>query len=351
MSIASLNPEFTTEVWDLILKPPHDNLYDTLKSQLIRCTAASEQQKLQQLINSEELGDHKPTQLLRQMQQLLGDKLGSADLQSFLRELFLHASPEQRTHGSGLGRHLHGPGQIDGHGRQVNGGGHTYHRLDCRLHPPTSLVPSHGCNGWLQPWPLRDTASMRVAHLASLVRLHNCLHYWECAFILLPTCKINVLEIILLHFISHRHCWVQVMHSTLTWILMKELAYLLVMKCRYVYTSMVLYAWSYKNMIIIFNPFFFFSGTVRWPLKSMPGVWYTLARLATLPGISRQSHGTGRSMRLIQLIRQVVRWGAIWIVLVSIFMLIHVTLVGVKYPARNSTTLVRQGAWYPPRFT
>ncbi len=75
--VASLGPEFATEVRDLILKPSANTPYDTLKTALIKHTAASEQRK------------PKPTQLLRRMQQLLGDKLGSADFQSFLRELFL----------------------------------------------------------------------------------------------------------------------------------------------------------------------------------------------------------------------------------------------------------------------
>ncbi len=91
--VASLGPEFATEVRDLILKPPADTPYDKLKAQLIRRTAASEQRKLQQLISGEELGDRKPTQLLRRMQQLLGDKLSSADSQTFLRELFLQRLP------------------------------------------------------------------------------------------------------------------------------------------------------------------------------------------------------------------------------------------------------------------
>ena len=92
--ISSLSPEFATEVRDLVLKPPADQPYATLKAQLIKRTAASEQKKLQQLISGEELGDRKPTQLLRRMQQLLGDKLGtSADANSFLRELFLQRLP------------------------------------------------------------------------------------------------------------------------------------------------------------------------------------------------------------------------------------------------------------------
>ncbi len=73
--IGSLSPEFATEVRDLILK-----------TQLIKRTAASEQRKLQQLFNAEELGDRKPTQLLRRMQQLLGDKVGPADGNDTLRQ-------------------------------------------------------------------------------------------------------------------------------------------------------------------------------------------------------------------------------------------------------------------------
>ena len=83
--ISSLSPEVAMEVRDLLLKPPTDNPYDTLKAQLIKRTAASEQRKFLQLISSEELGDRKLTQLLRRMQHLLGDKLGTGtDANSFL---------------------------------------------------------------------------------------------------------------------------------------------------------------------------------------------------------------------------------------------------------------------------
>ena len=83
--VSSLSPEFAMKVRDLLLKSPTTDPYDTLKVHLVKCTATSEQRKLQQLISGEELGDRKPTQLLRRMQQLLGDKLGtSADANSLL---------------------------------------------------------------------------------------------------------------------------------------------------------------------------------------------------------------------------------------------------------------------------
>ena len=90
--IASLSPEVATEVWDFILKPPSDNSYDVLREQLIRRTAASEQRKLQQLFTTEHLGDRKPTQFLRRMQQLLGEHTSTTD-SAFLRELFLLKLP------------------------------------------------------------------------------------------------------------------------------------------------------------------------------------------------------------------------------------------------------------------
>lgn len=90
--VSSLSPEFATEVRDLLIQPPNETPYDTLKTQLIRRTAATDQQKLQQLLSVEELGDRRPTQLLRRMQQLVGNTPGLAD-GALLRELFLQRLP------------------------------------------------------------------------------------------------------------------------------------------------------------------------------------------------------------------------------------------------------------------
>ena len=90
--MASLSPDFATDVRDLILQPPVPHPYTTLKEQLIRRTAALEQRRLQQLITTEELGDRSPSQLLRRMQQLLGDRVAATD-GTFVRELFLQKLP------------------------------------------------------------------------------------------------------------------------------------------------------------------------------------------------------------------------------------------------------------------
>ena len=55
-------------------------------------SSISEQRRLQQLFHAEELGDRKPTQLLRRMQQLMGEQTAALD-NSFLRQLFLQRLP------------------------------------------------------------------------------------------------------------------------------------------------------------------------------------------------------------------------------------------------------------------
>ena len=81
-----------TEVQDLLFDPPEEGPYEKLKEQLIARLPDSERQKLPQLLTAEELGDRKPSQLLRKMQLLLGKKAKFIDI-SLLCELFLQRLP------------------------------------------------------------------------------------------------------------------------------------------------------------------------------------------------------------------------------------------------------------------
>lgn len=89
--IAAL-PQATAAIVRDILRAPPDNSYDRLKEELIHRTTESEQRRLQQLLTTEELGDRKPTDLLRRMHQLLGDQPDTVEA-SIFRELFLQRLP------------------------------------------------------------------------------------------------------------------------------------------------------------------------------------------------------------------------------------------------------------------
>ena len=89
--ISSLQPDIAQEIRDILISPPPTNPYDVLKSELIKRTSASEQKRFDQLLISEELGDRKPSQLLRRMRQLLGDN----NLENgILKRLFLQRLPQ-----------------------------------------------------------------------------------------------------------------------------------------------------------------------------------------------------------------------------------------------------------------
>ena len=90
--VSSLSSEYATEVWDLLFNPPAEQPYEILKRELMNCTSVSEQQRLQQLLTTEEHGDCKLSQVLWRIQQLLGVKAATMDT-TFLRELFLQRLP------------------------------------------------------------------------------------------------------------------------------------------------------------------------------------------------------------------------------------------------------------------
>ena len=71
--VSALQPDVAVEVRDIIIDRPKDKPYTALKAELIKRTSASQQRRVQILLNEVELGDGKPTRLLRHMRQLLGE--------------------------------------------------------------------------------------------------------------------------------------------------------------------------------------------------------------------------------------------------------------------------------------
>ena len=58
-----------------MISPPTETPYDVMKATLIRCTSATEQKRLHQLLIAKEHRDHQPSQLLCKMRQLLGNNV------------------------------------------------------------------------------------------------------------------------------------------------------------------------------------------------------------------------------------------------------------------------------------
>nr|VZI12855.1 unnamed protein product [Spirometra erinaceieuropaei] len=85
-----LPDEYAEELCDLLIHRPLEQPYDKLKEALVKRVAMTEERRLRQLLTGEELGDRKPSQLLRRMQQLVGERKFDT---SILRQLFLQRLP------------------------------------------------------------------------------------------------------------------------------------------------------------------------------------------------------------------------------------------------------------------
>lgn len=73
--IAKLTREAIQQVSDILLAPPDTGKYQTLKSRLLEVFEESENKQFQKLLTDLELGDQKPSQLLRRMRDLARGKL------------------------------------------------------------------------------------------------------------------------------------------------------------------------------------------------------------------------------------------------------------------------------------
>lgn len=73
--VAKLSKEIIQQASDILLSPPDIKKYDTLKNRLLACYEESENRQFQKLLSEMELGEQKPSQLLRKMRDLARDKL------------------------------------------------------------------------------------------------------------------------------------------------------------------------------------------------------------------------------------------------------------------------------------
>jgi len=71
--ISQLEYRHAAEVEDIIITPPADEPYSTLKTELVRRLSSSRDQRVRQFLTHEEMGDRKPSQFLRHLKGLALD--------------------------------------------------------------------------------------------------------------------------------------------------------------------------------------------------------------------------------------------------------------------------------------
>lgn len=90
--VASIESDVLAQVSDVIINPPADNMYKTLKDKILERFVDSEQTRLKKLLNDLVLGDKRPSFLLQEMRQLSGT--GQLD-SAILKSLWLQRLPQQ----------------------------------------------------------------------------------------------------------------------------------------------------------------------------------------------------------------------------------------------------------------
>lgn len=88
--ISNLDMEHAKAVKDIITKPPTKDRYKKIKSELIRRLSASHEEKVKKLLTHEELGDRKPSQFLRHLQDLAGPSVP----EEFIRTIWSNRLPK-----------------------------------------------------------------------------------------------------------------------------------------------------------------------------------------------------------------------------------------------------------------
>ncbi|XP_018327691.1 uncharacterized protein LOC108738667 [Agrilus planipennis] len=70
---SNLDLRYAAEVRGIIINPPATEPYATIKAALIRRLGTSQELRTKQLLGQEEIGDRKPSQFLRHLQNLTGN--------------------------------------------------------------------------------------------------------------------------------------------------------------------------------------------------------------------------------------------------------------------------------------
>lgn len=90
-TVSAIDLNMVQSVRDLILEPPSEKKYETLKQKLISLFADSEAARLQQLLQDTQLGDMRPSQLLSKMKDLAANDF----TEPVLKSLWLNRLPGQ----------------------------------------------------------------------------------------------------------------------------------------------------------------------------------------------------------------------------------------------------------------
>lgn len=88
--VSHLPPEIASIVRDILIKPDATDPYTHLKTELVNRSGESSQQEIRQLLSGEELGNRKPSELLRNMKRR-AENLNVPE--QLMLELFLHRLP------------------------------------------------------------------------------------------------------------------------------------------------------------------------------------------------------------------------------------------------------------------
>ncbi|XP_055633966.1 uncharacterized protein LOC129774274 [Toxorhynchites rutilus septentrionalis] len=89
--LAGIDSEILACCSDIIRDPPADDKYTKIKERIIQEYSTSEQNRMQQLLRGCELGDRKPSQLLREMRDLARDVITD---EKIIKSLWMQQLPE-----------------------------------------------------------------------------------------------------------------------------------------------------------------------------------------------------------------------------------------------------------------